>query len=89
MNDITKTARQIAGSPETHLDEIDLFTSAWAAMKAARGQGFNPARLRAAHLIERPTPTPEPVDQPLDRVAQKTRQIIEAKGYQPQRRNAA
>ena len=46
MQDITKTARQIAGSPEAHLDEIHLFTSAWAAMKAARGQGFNPARLR-------------------------------------------
>lgn len=89
MNDITTTARQIAGSPEAHLDEIHLFTSAWAAMKAARGQGFNPARLRAAHLIDRPAPAPEPVDQTLTRVAQKARQIIEAKGYQPQRRHAA
>ncbi len=89
MNDITKTARQIAGSPEAHLEEIHLFTSAWAAMKAARGQGFNPARLRAAHLIERPAPTPEPTDQILDRVAQKARQIIDAKGYQPHRRHAA
>lgn len=89
MNNITKTARQIASTPEAHLDDIHLFTSAWAAMKAARGQSFNPARLRAAHLIDRPAPAPEPVDQTLDRIARKTRQIIEAKGYQLHRRHAA
>ncbi|MDE4303993.1 hypothetical protein PXK30_03600 [Phaeobacter gallaeciensis] len=89
MQDITKTARQIAGSPEDHLDEIHLFTSAWAAMKAARGQGFNPSRLRAAHLIDSPAPSPEPTQQTLDRVAQKAREIIDAKGYQPKRRHVA
>ncbi|WP_065329486.1 hypothetical protein [Tritonibacter mobilis] len=89
MQDITQTARQIAGSPEDHLDEIHLFTSAWATMKAARGHGFNPARLRPQYLIERPAPTPEPTDMVLDRVGQKVRAIMDEQGIQPHRRHAA
>ncbi len=37
-------------------------------MKAACGQRFDPARLRAAYLIDRPEPAPEPMDQTLARV---------------------
>jgi hypothetical protein len=77
MQDITQTARQIAGSPEDHLDEIHLFTSAWATMKAARGQSFNPARLRPQYIIDWPTPTPEPTEMVLDRVGGKVRAIME------------
>ena len=89
MQDITQTARQIAGFPEDHLDEIHVFISAWAAIKAARGQRFDPARLHPQHLIDRPAPAPEPIEQTLDRVGQKTRAIIEAKGYPVRRSHAA
>ncbi len=89
MQDITKTARQIAGTPEDHLDEIHVFTSAWATMKAARGQGFNPARLRPQHLIERPSPTPEPTDMVLDRVGLRVREIMHDRGILPHGRHAA
>ncbi|MFY1707414.1 hypothetical protein [Tritonibacter scottomollicae] len=89
MQDITKTAQQIASSPEDHLNEIHLFTSAWAAMKAARGQGFNPARLRPQHIIEGPAPSPEPTDMVLDRIGHRVREIMHDRGIQPHRRNAA
>ena len=46
MNNIINTARRIVGSPEDHLHDTSLFTAAWATMKAARGQGFDPQRLR-------------------------------------------
>lgn len=89
MQDMNDTARQIVGSPENYLDDTSLFTQAWAAMKAARGQGFDPARLRAAHLIDRPEPAPEPTDQILARVGAKVRQLIAEKNIPAQRRNAA
>ncbi|UWQ59945.1 hypothetical protein K3722_07390 [Leisingera caerulea] len=89
MQDITHTARQIAGSPEHYLHDTALFTQAWAAMKAARGQGFDPARLRAAHLIDRPEPAPEPSDQTLARIGAKVRQLIAEKNIPVQHRNAA
>ncbi|GLO74159.1 hypothetical protein MACH18_12390 [Phaeobacter italicus] len=89
MQDITQTARQIAGSPEDHLDEIHLFTSAWATMKAARGQGFNPARLRPQHLIDRPAPTPEPTEMVLDRIGDKVRAIMECRGLTATGKRAA
>ena len=89
MQDITQTARKIAGSPEDHLTEIHLFTSAWAAMKAARGQGFNPSRLRPQHLIEGPAPSPEPTDMVLERVGNRVREIMHERGIQPHRRHAA
>ncbi|WP_027234702.1 hypothetical protein [Leisingera caerulea] len=89
MQDMTNTARQIVGSPEHYLDDTGLFTQAWAAMKAARGQGFDPARLRAAHLIDRPEPAPEPTDQTLARVGAKVRALIAEKNIPVPRRNAA
>ncbi|KIC30069.1 hypothetical protein [Leisingera sp. ANG-M6] len=89
MQDMNNTARQIVGSPEHYLDDTSLFTQAWAAMKAARGQGFDPARLRAAHLIDRPEPAPEPTDQTLARVGAKVRALIAEKNIPVQRRNAA
>ena len=88
-NSVLRDARQIAGSPEHYLDDTTLFTAAWAAMKAARGQGFDPARLRAAHLIDRPEPAPEPTEQTLSRVGAKVRAIIAAKNYQVRGRDAA
>ncbi|MBY6056790.1 hypothetical protein [Leisingera daeponensis] len=87
MQDLSKeviaAARLIASRPEDHIDNPAQFTTAWAALKAARGQGFDPARLRAAHLIDRPGPTPEPtsLDARLLRIARKAREIAEAKGY--------
>jgi len=89
MQDITNTARQIVGQPQDHLDDTALFTAAWATLKAARGQRFDPARLRAAHLYERPTPLPEPLEKTLDRIARKTREIAEAKGYRHPDKRAA
>lgn len=76
LKTVLKDARHIAGSPEDHLETPHLFTTAWATLKAARGQGFDPARLRAAHLIERPAPTPEPTEQVLARVGQKVRRVM-------------
>ncbi|MBY6138549.1 hypothetical protein KUV26_03795 [Leisingera daeponensis] len=89
MQDMNNTARQIVGSPEHYLDDTSLFTQAWAAMKAARGQGFDPARLRAAHLIDHPEPAPEPTDQTLARVGAKVRALIAEKNIPLHRRNAA
>lgn len=89
MQDITNTARQIVGSPELYLYDTSLFTQAWAAMKAARGHGFDPARLRAAHLIDRPEPAPEPTEQTLARVGSKVRALIAEKSIPIQRHNAA
>lgn len=89
MTSITNTARKIVASPENHLHDPSLFSAAWASMKAARGQGFDPARLRAAHLIDHPGPTPEPTGQTLDRVAAKVREIAEQKGYQTPQRHVA
>lgn len=89
MQDINNTARQIVGSPERYLDNTALFTQAWAAMKAARGQGFDPARLRAAHLIDRPEPAPEPTDQTLARVGAKVRALIAEKNIPVPRCDAA
>lgn len=89
MQDMTKTARQVVRSPEDYLDETHLFTQAWATMKAARGQGFDPARLRAAHLIDRPEPAPEPTDQTLSRVGAKVRALIAEKNIPVPQRNAA
>ncbi|CRL10807.1 hypothetical protein NIT7321_01655 [Phaeobacter italicus] len=89
MQDITNTARQIVGHPQDHLDDTALFTAAWATLKAARGQRFDPARLRAAHLYERPTPPLEPLEQTLDRIARKTRSIAESKGYRLPAKRAA
>ena len=68
LETVLRDAQQIAGSPEEHLDSPHLCTTAWATLKAARGQGFDPARLRAAHLVERPAPSPEPTEQVLERV---------------------
>lgn len=89
MQDITNTARQVVCSPENHLNDTSVFTHAWAAMKAARGQGFDPARLRAAHLIAPPGPSPEPTEQTLERIGAKARDIIAAKNYPVRRRDAA
>lgn len=89
MQDMTNTARQIVGSPEEYLNDTHLFTQAWATMKAARGQGFDPARLRAAHLIDRPEPAPEPTDQTLARVSEKVRALIAEKNIPVPQRDAA
>ncbi|WP_417714568.1 hypothetical protein [Pseudophaeobacter arcticus] len=89
MNDITKTARQIVSSPEDHLHDTSLFAAAWATMKAARGQGFDPQRLRSQHLIDRPEPSPEPIDQTLIRVGETVRCYAKKQGYLVQRRHAA
>lgn len=89
MQDMTSTALRIAGSPEDYLDDTSLFTQAWATMKAARGQRFDPARLRAAHLIDRPEPAPEPTDQTLARVGAKVRALIAEKNIPVPHRDAA
>lgn len=66
MQDLPKetisSPRTIVSRPEDYLDNPALFTAAWAMMKAARGQAFDPARLRAAHLVEGPGPRPEPTN---------------------------
>lgn len=89
MNDITKTARQIVSAPEDHLNNTNLFSAAWATMKAARGQGFDPQRLRSQHLIGRPTPAPEPIGQTLNRVGETVRSYAAKQGYKLPRRHAA
>ena len=89
MNDITKTARQIVSSPEDHLHDTSLFAAAWATMKAARGQGFDPQRLHPQHLIGGPTPAPEPLDQTLTRVGENVRGYAAKQGYKLPRRHAA
>ena len=89
MNDITKTARQIISPPEDYLHDTTLFAAAWATMKAARGQGFDPQRLRPQHLIGRPSPAPEPLDQTLTRVGETVRSYAAPKGYKLPHRRAA
>jgi hypothetical protein len=89
MNDIYNTARQIVGSPAEHLHDTRLFTAAWATMKAARGQGVDPQRLRPQHLIGHPAPDPEPLDQTLTRVGETVRNYAAKQGYRVQRCHAA
>ncbi|MFC4215118.1 hypothetical protein ACFP4H_04305 [Pseudophaeobacter arcticus] len=89
MSNITQTARQIVSAPHDYLHDTTLFAAAWATMKAARGQGFDPQRLRPQHLIERPEPSPEPIDQTLIRVGETVRCYAEKQGYRVQRRHAA
>lgn len=89
MNDITKTARQIVSTPQDHLHDTSLFSAAWATMKAARGQGFDPQRLHPQHLIGRPTPAPEPIGQTLNRVGETVRNYAAKQGYKLPRRHAA
>ncbi|TLP67110.1 hypothetical protein FEE96_07115 [Parasedimentitalea maritima] len=74
-------ARKIALRPEEYIDDPSQFTTAWVALKAARGQSIDTSRLRAAHLIERPLPASEPteVEKCLQRVAEKTRELIQAR----------
>jgi hypothetical protein len=88
-NKVLLDAQYIAGTPEDHIDDPSLFTTAWAAMKASRGQGFDPSRLQPQHLVDRPAPSPEPIDQTLERVGQKARSVIDAKGYRASRRHVA
>lgn len=88
-NTVLADARHIARNPETYVDDPTAFTAAWAAMKAGRGQGFDPAHLRPMHIVVRPEPAPEPIEQTLDRIGQKARDVIEAKGYKVLRRHAA
>lgn len=74
-------ARKIALQPEDYIDDPSQFTTAWAALKAARGQSIETSRLRAAHLIERPLPASEPteIEKCMQRVAVKTRNLIQAR----------
>jgi hypothetical protein len=88
-NTVLRDAQKIAETPEDHIDDPTLFTTAWAAMKAARGQGFDPSRLQPQHLVDRPAPSPEPIDLTLERVGQKARALIDAKGYGASRRHVA
>jgi hypothetical protein len=88
-NTVLRDAQHIAGTPEDHIDDPALFTTAWAALKAARGQGFDPKRLRPQHLIDRPAPTPEPIDQTLIRVGETVRSYAGKQGYRVQRQHAA
>ena len=78
---IIQAARKIALQPEEYIDDPSQFTTAWAALKAARGQSIDTSRLRAAHLIECPLPDTEPteVEKRLQRVAEKTRELIQAR----------
>jgi len=89
LETVLRDAQQIAGSPEDHLDSPHLFTTAWATLKAARGQGFDPARLRAAHLVERPAPTPEPTEQVMTRVGHRVRCIMADRQIEPHAPHAA
>lgn len=89
MNDITQTARQIASAPEDYLHDTTLFAAAWATMKAARGQGFDPQHLRPQHLIGCPAPAPEPLDQTLSRVGETVRSYAVKQGYRLPHRRAA
>ncbi|KAE9627956.1 hypothetical protein [Parasedimentitalea maritima] len=78
---IIQAARKITLQPEEYIDDPSQFTTAWAALKAARGQSIDTSRLRAAHLIECPLPATEPteVEKRLQRVAEKTRELIQAR----------
>lgn len=78
---IIETARNVALQPEEYTDDPAQFTTAWAALKAARGQSINTSRLRAAHLIERRLPTTEPteIEKCMQRVAAKTRNLIQGR----------
>ena len=87
--EVIQTARGIASHPENFLGDTSVFTTAWAALKAERGQGFDPSRLRPQHIVDCPPPNPEPVDQTLDRVGRRIRDLITAKGYSGQPPNAA
>ncbi|MEX5599225.1 hypothetical protein [Pseudophaeobacter sp. C1-32P7] len=93
MQDFKKTvlrdARHVVGSPADYIDDPTQFTAAWAAMKAGRGQGFDPARLHSQHLVDRPGPAPEPTEQILARAGQKVRAVIEAKSLPIRRRHVA
>lgn len=93
MQDLPKNvladARHIVRHPEDHIDDPTIFGAAWAALKAGRGQGFDPARLRPMHIVVRPSPAPEPADVTLERRVQLIRDVIEAKGYAVHRRRAA
>ena len=79
--EVVQSARDIASNPDEFLDDTTIFTTAWAALKASRGQGFDPARLRPMHLVVRPEPAPEPSDQTLERTGERIREVIEARGY--------
>ncbi|MFT6459482.1 hypothetical protein [Pseudophaeobacter arcticus] len=79
--EVIQTARGIASHPEDFLSDTTVFTTAWAALKAERGQSFDPSRLRPQHIVDCPPPTPEPIDQTLDRVAERVRDLIATKGY--------
>lgn len=93
MQDLSKNvladARHITSNPEDHIDTPANFTAAWAALKASRGQGFDPARLHPMHIVVRPEPAPEPTDQTLTRTREKIRAVIEAKDYTARSRHAA
>ena len=89
MNDITRTARQLVSAPQDYLHDTTLFAAAWATMKAARGQGFDPQRLRPQHLIGRPATAPEPLDQTLTRVGENVRSYAAKQGYRLPHRRAA
>ena len=86
---VLRDARRIVGSPEDYIDDPAQFAAAWAAMKAGRGQGFDPARLQPRHLVDRPEPAPEPTEQILARAGQKARAVIEAKCLPVRRRHVA
>ncbi|MDE4191259.1 MULTISPECIES: hypothetical protein [Rhodobacterales] len=88
-NTVLRDARRIVGSPADYIDDPDQFAAAWAAMKAGRGQGFDPARLHPQHLVDRPGPAPEPTEQILARAGQKARAVIEAKSLPIRRRHVA
>ncbi|PCJ05939.1 MAG: hypothetical protein COB16_14385 [Rhodobacteraceae bacterium] len=78
---IIQTARNVTLQPEDYIDDPVQFTTAWAALKAARGQSIDTSRLHAAHLIERPQPGPGPteIEKCIQRVAVKTRDLIQAR----------
>ena len=86
---VLSDARHVALTPEDYLDDPAQFVAAWAAMKAGRGQGFDPARLRPMHIIVPPGPAPEPTEHTLERTGQKIRAVIEARGYAVRRDDAA
>jgi len=78
---VIQSAIEVTSQPELFLDDTALFVTAWATLKADRGQAFDPARLKTAHLIERPEPEPTNLEQRVARAAGKARAIAAAKGY--------
>lgn len=52
--EVIQTARGIASHPEDFLSDTTVFTTAWAALKAERGQSFDPSRLRPQHIVDCP-----------------------------------